>query len=115
MMLRLTGIDITCCPQCKKAKWYESENCQSKTIWIHPNHYIGLDAYSLRLKICYQSTIERLRTFSAIDVYTNMIQPSYQYFQPTYRAPKGLILHFIRLATVKPLPSLKTFHSMPST
>ena len=56
----------------------------------------------------------QLRNLSAIGVYANMIQQSYQNFQTTNGAPKGLILHFIKFTPLKSVPSLKTIDSMPS-
>jgi len=43
-----------------------------------------------------------------------MIQHSYQYFQTTMGAPKGLILHFIKFTQLKSAPSLKIIDLMPS-
>ena len=38
-------------PNARKEKWSQSENCQYKMIWNHPDHCICFDNYSLRQKI----------------------------------------------------------------
>ena len=96
-----------------KVKWLKSENCQ-KMIWIHRSHYICLDIYCLRFKSCWKSTIGEVRTISALDAYANMIQESDHYFQATMGARKSQIRHFIKLTTLKSVPSLKTIGSIPS-
>jgi len=56
----------------------------------------------------------QLRTLSAIDGYTNMIQQAYHNFQTTNGAPIDQILNYLKFTPLKSVPSFITIDSMPS-